>query len=297
MLSPWKPGDVWPVSAWPDWASLSASAIKSVKRDKKKRPYILYAFLDETGDALKDNRVFMCGFAGWRHALNGFSGRWDKELKSDELQSAGIRWIHATELFSQCGSFAGWDSTKADAVAARLIDAIRTKIPVGIAVGFDVKHYRALTNGQRQEIGKPFLACMSRAIDVATGIVGELRARGDIVNGINLLFDDSEKSAVEMLTTWIQLKRARPQLVDYIASVGFADDKRFYPLQAADMLANLTNRYWKPELLKKPESSDRAERHLRNLLTADPSFPLAYRVSFITAADMDKAVRLHRRLY
>jgi hypothetical protein len=41
--------------------------------------------------------------------------------------------------------------------------------------------------------------------------------------------------------------------------VGFADDEIFYPLQAADLLANLTNRYW-----QKNSSSDRAEKHLRS---------------------------------
>jgi hypothetical protein len=68
-------------------------------------------------------------------------------------------------------------------------------------------------------------------------------------------------------------------------------------LQAADLLANLTNRYWQAELVKKSPSSDRMERYLRNLLTPEPFLPFAYRVGFVTATEMNKAVRLHRRLY
>jgi hypothetical protein len=141
---------------------------------------------------------------------------------------------------------------------------------------------------------------MSRAIDIAVGVVAEMRGQGDDVAGINLTFDDSEKDAVVMLRAWIQLKKVRPALVDFIPSVGFADDKRFYPLQAADLLGNLLNRYWKPKELPSNaliQSGYDAERHLRNLLTPDPAFQFAYRAKVVTGAEMDEAVRLHKRLY
>jgi hypothetical protein len=255
----------------------------------------IYGYLDETGDVRKDDRLFMCGYAGWGTSQeDGPLDEFDKRWRSAK---GTVGPIHATELLSQSGDFYGWDTDSADELVARLVDAIRTTIPIGLAVGFDNKHYRALTQGQQKEIGRPLLICMSRVIDLAVNFIGEMRARGDQIDGINLTFDDSEKDAVEMLSTWIQLKRARKELVDYIASVGFADDKRFFPLQAADLLANLTNRYWQAELIKKSPSSDRTERHLRNLLTPEPFLPFAYRVGFVTAAEMDEAVRLHKRLY
>ena len=92
-------------------------------------------------------------------------------------------------------------------------------------------------------------------------------------------------------------------MIDPIPSVGFADDKWFYPLQEADLLGNLTNRYWKPRETSPPtaasQSPERAERHLRNLLTPNPAFPFAYRTDFVMAVaeEMDEAVRLHKRLY
>lgn len=180
----------------------------------------------------------------------------------------------------------------------RLVDVIRSTIPIGIAVGFDTKHYRTFSNGSQKEMGRPLIVCMSRAIDVAVSVVAEMRRRGDDVAGINLTFDDSEKDAVDMLKAWVQLKRAKPTLVDSIPSVGFADDKRFYPLQAADLLGSLTNRYWKSQgLSSTKESADRAERHLRNLLAPDPAFQFAYRPAFVTAEEMDEAARLHKQLY
>ena len=256
----------------------------------------LYAFLDETGDRNKDDRIFVCGYVGSEEHWSSFSSCW-----KHESQMAGLgenQGIHATELLSQSGDFFGWDAPKADDLVAHLVDVIRSTIPIGIAVGFDTKHYRTFSVGLQNKMGRPLIVCMSRAIDLAVGVVTEMRSRGDDVAGINLTFDDSEKDAVDMLRAWIQLKKARPKLIDSIPSVGFADDKRFYPLQAADLLGNLTNRYWKPqELSSAKELTDRAERHLRNLLTPDPAFQFAYRAAFVTAEEMDEAARLHKRLY
>jgi hypothetical protein len=293
-----RPGQHFPIKLL-DVAQFSTSAVEARKqRQSQGRSLMagvsLYGFLDETGDVRKDDRIFMCGYVGWGgnkgDPIDEFVDRWDAAKGS-------VGPIHGTELLSQTGDFFGWDVDQADKLTERLVDAIRTTIPIGLAVGFDNAHYRKLTPGQQNEIGRPLLVSMARVIDLVVDVIGEMRGRGDQIDGINLTFDDSEKDAVDMLRTWIQLKKARKDLVDYVASVGFADDKRFYPLQAADLLANLTNRYWQAELVKKSPSSDRMERHLRNLLTPEPFLPFAYRVRFVTAVEMDEAVRLHKRLW
>lgn len=298
----WKQGDPWPVSAWPDYAQFTVEAVEWRRRHPPKGAGIslvfsLYAYFDETGDERTDDSMFMCGFAGWNEILNAFSTRFGAELALSKVKA-----VHSTELFSQHGRFTGWTDDQVDNLARRCINAIRLTIPIGIAVGFDAKHYRTLTTGQRNMIGRPLLICMSRAIDVAVHIVEEMRASGDRVAGINLAFDDSQETAVEMLRTWIRLKKERPQLVESIASVGFVDDERYYPVQAADLLANVTNRYWNGGLATKPdaEMSEREKRikqYLINLLTPDFTFPFEYRVTFVTASLMDDAVRSHMRLY
>jgi hypothetical protein len=255
----------------------------------------IYGFLDESGDVRKDDRFFMCGYAGWGTAQE--DGPLDQFVKRWGAAKGNVGPIHATELLSQSGDFFGWNIDDADELTGRLIDAIRTTIPVGMAVGFDNSYYRTLTPGQQRMIGRPLLIGMARVIDLAVGFINEMRGRGDQIDGINLTFDDSEKDAVEMLRTWVQLKKDRKDLVDYVASVGFADDKRFFPLQAADLLANLTNRYWRAQLTAQTPSSDRWENHLRDLLTPKPFLPFAYRVDFVTAEKMKEAVRLQKRLY
>jgi hypothetical protein len=167
-------------------------------------------------------------------------------------------------------------------------------VPVGIGVGLDAKHYRSLTQGQQNEIGQPQMILLSRAIKVMASVVQEARNNGDQIEGINITFDDSHE-ADRMLRTWLRLKKdpQHAMLRGLVPSVGFADDEFFYPLQAADLLANLTNRYW-----QKTGSSERAEKHLRALLTPPKKDNIfAYRVGFVTADEMDEAVRLHKPLF
>jgi len=137
---------------------------------------------------------------------------------------------------------------------------------------------------------------MARVIDVLVASVDEMRQNGDDVVGIALTFDDSQRS-VDMLNTWIQLKRQRGHLTDYIKAVSFADDRWYYPLQAADLLANLTNRYWQVDIIDKTRTRERAEGFLRTLMENDPNFKFAYRVGFVSANEIDDAIRLHKRLY
>ena len=231
----------------------------------------------------------MCGYAGWDEAWNKFSPCWGHELRV-----AGVSAIHATELLSQTGRFHGWSEDRADDLAGRLVDIIRTSVPVGIGVGLDAAHYRSLTPGQRKEIGQPQLILLSRAIKVLAGVVEEARRNGDQVEGIDITFDDTQE-ADRMLRTWVRLKKDpdHQHLRALVPSVGFADDEFFFPLQAADLLANLTNRYW-----QRNTGSDRAEKHLRSLLAPPQSENVfAYRLGFVTADEMNEAVRLHKPLF
>jgi hypothetical protein len=40
------------------------------------------------------------------------------------------------------------------------------------------------------------------------------------------------------------LMKIRPEIQDYVRALCFADDRVYIPVQAADVLANLTSRYW-----------------------------------------------------
>jgi hypothetical protein len=136
--------------------------------------------------------------------------------------------VHATELFRNLAiSSVGRRPTRI--TSGSPLDVIRSTVPIGIAVGFDARHCQSLASRHQKHLGRPLVVCMSRGLDLAVNVVTEMRDRGDNVFGINLIFDDSEKDAVDMLSARIQLKKARKELRSYVRSVGFADDTAFYP--------------------------------------------------------------------
>ena len=54
---------------------------------------------------------------------------------------------------------------------------------------------------------------------------------------LNFVFDDSEKDAPKVYHAWSTLKKRHQLPRNFVASITFAEDHVFYPLQAADLLA------------------------------------------------------------
>jgi hypothetical protein len=63
-----------------------------------------------------------------------------------------------------------------------------------------------------------------------------------------LTFDEDEEYSVKCYKLISRLRRIRPEVKSLIASISFAADDFFPPLQAADVLANLTNKYWRDNM-------------------------------------------------
>lgn len=240
----------------------------------------LYGFADESGDPKTDPVFCVCGFLGWRDGWNDFSERWDKALRR-----ARKKYVHATQLLS----------SKRDARVREFCDAVRDTKPnlAAMSVGIDLNHYRKLTAGQQKEIGRPLLICASQLISLMERTLKDWRTMERGIAGINLTFDYSQEDSVEILETWIKLKKESAALIGSIKCVSFADDKFFYPLQAADLLANLTTRYWKLGAPKQLPDDD----HLKRIFPLDSEGNAYLLEHFVTAKEMDEAVRMHKPLY
>lgn len=240
----------------------------------------LYGFADESGDPNQDNLLCVCGFLGVRDSWDDFSQRWDKALRR-----AHLRALHATKLLS----------SKRDARVREFLEAIRDTRPhlMALSVAIDLRHYRRLTTGQQNKIGRPLLICVSSLISLLEKCLKDWRTTRRGIAGINLTFDYSQEDSVEILETWIRLKKERRALIGSIKCVAFADDRFFYPLQAADLLANLTTRYWRegaPEELQE-------DHHLKRIFPRDKQGSPYLELDFITAERIDEAVRTHTKLF
>jgi len=81
---------------------------------------------------------------------------------------------------------------------------------------------------------------------------------------IMLTFDEDEEYSIRCYKLISRLRKDKPEVKSLIVSISFAADDYFPPLQAADVLANLTNKYWRDRMNEEsPEPSDL----LRRLLT------------------------------
>ncbi len=250
----------------------------------------LYGFADESGDPRTDDLLCICGFLGWHESWDDFSPRWARSLQRARLKS-----LHATQLMSRQKRFKKWARSEIDGAVSNFIEAIRSTAPalVGMAVGIDLKHYRSLKVGQQNEIGRPLLICVAGLIKLAEKTLQQWREVQRGIAGINLTFDYSQEDSVDILETWIKLKKERRELLGSIKCVSFADDQFFYPLQAADLLANLTTRYWR-------EGAPRTlpdDHHLKKLFPLNQNQGPFMFHDLITAERINEAVRKHKRLY
>jgi hypothetical protein len=100
------------------------------------------------------------------------------------------------------------------------------------------------------------------------------------------------KDSIEILETWIRLKKERRDLSGSIKCVAFADDKFFYPLQAAGLLANLATRDWREGAPQ--ELPD--DHHLKRIFPRDKQGSAYLDYDFITAG-INEAVRKHTKLF
>ena len=240
----------------------------------------VYGFADESGDPNQDNLLCVCGFLGFTDSWDDFSERWSKALRRAHLTA-----VHATKLIS----------SKRDARVREFLEAVRETDPrlMAFGVAIDLLHYRRLTTGQQRKLGRPLLICVTGLISLMDKVLKDWRTTNRGIGGINLTFDYSQEDSLELLEAFIRLKKERPSLVGSVKSVSFADDKFFYPLQAADLLANLTNRYWRegaPQQL--PD-----DHHLKQIFPCDRDGSPFLEYDFVTADRINEAIRTHTRLF
>jgi hypothetical protein len=96
----------------------------------------------------------------------------------------------------------------------------------------------------------------------------ELAKAQNLIPRIALTFDEDETYSIKCYKLVSRLRKLRPEVQEMIISVGFADDEWYSPLQAADILANLSNRYWRNNIA---DTSPEPPELLRRLVTPPAS--------------------------
>lgn len=224
------------------------------------RPLAPYAFFDESGKWKDKDFICLCGYLSGERHWGLFTDQWT-ELRHDHKLAP----IHLTTFFYECKK-RGWDENKATKVLERFIDIIREHVWCGFAIGFDAKHYRGMAPHAKKALGDPALACLHRLLRLVRDRYTQINYTGRI----SISFDEDEEYASRFYKTVLRLRKHDQVLAKLIGAVSFADDEFIVPLQAADIVANLTSKWFHDQIAGKA-TPDQEPPLLKRLLTAPDS--------------------------
>jgi len=190
---------------------------------------VAHVFFDDSGKFGDSDFVCLAGYiaddAGW----NKFCEKWGPLLLKHK-----IPYIHMRELIPLRGPYQdlGWDNPHRDNVLGEFIGIIREHVIAGFGVGVDSKYLRSMSKDARKAIGDPQMLSFQRLLRI---VVKKLESVGYDA-AVAPVFDDCEEYSVRCYRMWSRLKTHVPELAKYVASICFADEVTFRPLQAADII-------------------------------------------------------------
>jgi len=192
----------------------------------------VHAFFDESGKFHDHDFICIAGYIAEDPNWDAFCKQWQSLLKKHRLQT-----IHMTDLMALKGEYKGlgWSEENKVSVVKDFIGAIRDNVLAGFAVGLDAKYYRSMMKETKKRF-QPQVFCFARLIKL---LMNRLNAWG-WTEPISSVFDDCRQYSMKCYSALCDIKEKHGEVRKLIASITFADDEVFYPLQAADLLAYAT---------------------------------------------------------
>jgi hypothetical protein len=100
---------------------------------------IINTYLDESGTHGQSAISVMAGYAGTTEQWDQFAADWETLVRR-----AGVRYIHAVELFKQTKQFRGWKAADVNALAASIDGIIASHLQLGFAAVIRTNDYKAI---------------------------------------------------------------------------------------------------------------------------------------------------------
>jgi hypothetical protein len=210
----------------------------------------LLCYFDESGKFHDKDISTFCGFVargdGWGRCYDHWT-----EL----LFKAGLTELKATKVLryrtplSSKKPALGIEARTA--VLAPFMKLIRQYASFGIGISIDCAAFRSLPEADRNILEDPHLWAFRYALLVIAKCARQ-RFPNETNIKIALNCDDEEANSVKCLKLYTNLRMRYPEIKrDYI-SIGFGDDKSFFQLQAADMLASLVRQEVELQVNQRP---------------------------------------------
>jgi Protein of unknown function (DUF3800) len=196
-----------------------------------RRYFVLRGYIDDSGNWEHSPIMVLGGWIAPVSAWLSFRSDWQAMLDMPPR----IKYFKMNEAATLSGQFDHWSQQRADERVALAYKTIEQHIPFQVSCIIHLEpFYRIYTPIMGSAINPFYLAFSSIISDVAY----HQRTHG-IYEPIDFVFDDQVMEQGKIIDAWELLKPAlRPDTRHLIGSVpAFLDDKKFLPLQAADLLA------------------------------------------------------------
>jgi hypothetical protein len=192
----------------------------------------LQAVVDDSASDVGDRRLFLAGYLNSAERWALFSDAWGDELKAGRP----IHYFRMTEANGLRDEFRGWTDVQRDEKMRGLMRVVRHFKPFSFHVSISRKQNSdVFTPTAPRGLASPhFLCCF--------GIVSSLSqhiADQNIKTPIEFIFDQQTGVEDDIDLFFDYMKKSLPRKARKLISHRpiFRDDKLYFPLQAADMLA------------------------------------------------------------
>ena len=211
---------------------------------------VIQAYVDDSGSHEASPVFVLAGFITDHDAWASFSDEWQAALNL-EPRLEYFKMAEAASLHGQFHASKGWDEKKRDKRLEILTDIVckYVKLKISISIRYDhfAEHIRSLPAVERSiSVDHPFMLVATQLmITVVTVCV----AYG-CEEPCNFIFDETDGLADEFLGRWEETKKIiagspRPEVFSLLGERPlFKDEKKFMPLQAADLYAWNVRQNW-----------------------------------------------------
>jgi hypothetical protein len=203
---------------------------------------ILQAWLDDSGSGSKRQRVFvLAGFVSDHESWATFSEEW-REALNEPPSIPFFKMNHAYNPRSRNSVFHGWSRFEVNKKVEKLISIIKYRVMVRISSTMRLDDYeKYIKRRVLPSVDSPYFFCLYQ---ILYAVAAHQKKYG--WNFKTDFFFDEQGSIGENTKEWHSIFKqiASDDIRPYIGSTPiFRDDKKFMPLQAADLYAGAMRRH------------------------------------------------------
>jgi hypothetical protein len=205
---------------------------------------MLKVFMDESGTHCGSPVVTVGAYIAKPSHWQAWQKEWNRLKKP-------IRVVHAADCANQDGEFKDWDQSKRFAFAAKMIPVIPKHIPMGVAIGINLRAFEKAMAPHpelRMMVGSPYGACFQWVVQTLINKMEEYRDNQRIA-----FFHEQNDYEEEATKAFEWVKQHRPEKRRPI-SLKFGGKHEYVPLQAADILAYEANHVIRDPAAKRRKS-------------------------------------------